>query len=111
MKKCIFAAALLLAALTTKAEILSRDTVMYTGEYRLEKIERHNDFGETSVRYVAYLSEITNKKGEPRKITISKSTYEIGEINAIIYNNYADGNRKIARAIYTTKENTTTTEK
>lgn len=100
MKKYIIAAALIIAAVTTtKAEVVSRDTVAYTGEYRLEKIEKTNDYGEVSVRYVAYLSDITNSKGEPRKVTISKATYESGKVDAIVYNNNADGSRKISKAV------------
>lgn len=98
MKKYIIAAALIIAV-TTKAEVVSRDTVAYTGEYRLEKIEKSNDYGEISVRYVAYLSDITNSKGEPRKVTISKATYESGKVDAIVYNNNADGSRKISKAV------------
>lgn len=105
MKKFIIAAALVLAA-TTKAEVVSRDTVAYTGEYRLEKVEKVNDYGEVSVRYVAYLSDITNSKGEPRKFTISKATYESGKVDAVIYNNNADGSRKISKAVNTTTTNT-----
>jgi len=101
MKKYIIAAALIIAAVTTKAEVISRDTVAYTGEYLLEKIEKTNDYGEVSVRYVAYLSDITNSKGEPRKITISKATYESGKVDAIVYNNNADGSRKISKAVNT----------
>lgn len=108
MQKFIIAAALILAAATTKAEVISRDTVAYTGEYRLEKIEKVNDYGEVSVRYVAYLSDIVNSKGEPRKFTISKATYESGKVDAVIYNNNADGSRKISKAVNTTTTNTNT---
>ena len=51
MKK-FFVAALIVAAMSAKAEVVSRDTVAYTGEYRLEKIEKANEYGEVSVRYV-----------------------------------------------------------
>ena len=101
MKKYIIAAALIIAAVTAKAEVISRDTVAYKGEYRLEKIEKVNDYGEVSVRYVAYLSDITNSKGEPRKVTITKATYESGKVDAIVYNNNADGSRKISKAVNT----------
>ena len=102
MKKYFIAAALIIAAVTTtKAEVISRDTVAYTGEYRLEKIEKVNNYGEVSVRYVAYLSDIANSKGEPRKVTITKATYESGKVDAIVYNSNADGSRKISKAVNT----------
>lgn len=101
MKKIFLVAALLLAALTAKAETVSRDTVAYGGQYRLDKIERTNDYGEVSVRYVCYLLDITNGKGEPRKVSTDKKTFDSGTINAIVYNNNSDGSRKIAKAVNT----------
>lgn len=104
MKKLIVAAALIIAAVaTTKAEVVSRDTVPYTGTYRLEKVEKSNDYGEVSVRYVAYLDSVVNSKGEPRKVSITKATYESGRIDAVVFNNNADGSRKIAKAVNTGK--------
>ncbi len=86
MKKFLVAVAVVLCgAMSTKAEVVARDTVAYTGEYRLEKIEKANEYGEVSVRYVAYLSDVLNKKGEPRKVTITKATYQGGKINALVY--------------------------
>lgn len=99
MKKIFLLCIFCIAALCAKAEIVSRDTIAYNGEYNLEKIEKRNDYGEVSVRYVAYLHAITNSKGEPRKVTINKATYESGKITHIIYNNQASGARKIAKAI------------
>lgn len=102
MKKFFFvAAAIIVAAMSAKAEIVSRDTVEYTGEYRLEKIEKTNEYGEVSVRYVAYLSDVVNKKGEPRKVTITKATYQSGKIDALVYNTNDSGSKKIAKAINT----------
>lgn len=104
MKKKFFVAALLLAALTAKAEVVSRDTVAYEGSYKLERIERTNDYGEINVRYVAHLIDMPNKNGTPKKVTITKKDYEGGQINAIIYNNGSDGSRKIAKACYVAKK-------
>lgn len=102
MKKFILSAALVLAAfVATKAEVVSRDTIAYSGEYRLEKVEKSNDYGEISVKYVCYLNAITNSKGEPRKVTVTKATYESGRIDAIVYVNGADGSRKIRSAAFT----------
>ncbi len=102
MKKFIVAVAVVLAAVaSTKAEVVARDTVAYTGEYRLEKIEKANEYGEVSVRYVAYLSDVVNKKGEPRKVTITKATYQSGKIDALVYNTNDSGSKKIAKAINT----------
>lgn len=100
MKKIFVVAAILLAALTAKAEVVSRDTVAYNGEYKLEKIEKSNDYGEVSVRYVAYLYGITNSKGEPRKVTINKATYEQGKISHLVYNVQDSGAKRIAKAVY-----------
>lgn len=99
MKKVIIVAALLLAALTTKAEIVKRDTVTYTGTYKLDKVEKENEYGEISVRYVCYLMDVTNKKGEPRKVTTDKATYESGSVTHIVYNTQDSGARRIAKAI------------
>lgn len=103
MKKYVLAAALVMAAMTAKAEVVSRDTVLYTGEYRLEKIEKANEYGEVSVRYVAYLYAVTNSKGEPRKVTIDRKTYESGKIDAIVYNTNDTGSKRIAKAVNTSK--------
>ena len=100
MKKLFVVAAVLLAALTAKAEVVSRDTVAYTGEYKVEKIEKRNDYGEVSVRYVAYLYGITNAKGKPRKVTITKATYDLGKITHLVYNVQDSGAKRIAKAIY-----------
>lgn len=100
MKKIIFAAALLLAAMTVKAEIVQRDTVAYAGTSRVEKVTKTNDYGEVSVRYVAYLYDVTNSKGEPRKVTTDKKTYEAGTVTHLVYHTQDSGARKIAKAIY-----------
>lgn len=100
MKKLFVAVGILLATLTAKAEVVSRDTVEYKGEYKLEKLEKSNEYGEVSVRYIAFLYAITNKKGEPRKVTINKATYEVGKITHLVYNNQDSGARRISKAIY-----------
>lgn len=99
MKKLLLAAVILLAALTAKAEVVSRDTIVYNGEYKLEKIEKTNDYGEVSVRYVCYLNDIVNKKGESRKVTTDRATYDSGIITHIVYNTQDSGAKKIAKAI------------
>lgn len=103
MKKFFVAAALIVAAMSAKAEVVSRDTVAYTGEYRLEKIEKTNEYGEVSVRYVAYLYAVVNKKGEPRKVTIDRKTYESGKVDAIVYTTSDTGSKRIAKAVNTGK--------
>lgn len=100
MKKIIIVAALVIAAVASaKAEIVSRDTIAYSGTYRLEKVEKTNKYGEISVRYVAYLNDITNSKGEPRKVSITKAVYNSGKITHIVYNTNDSGSRKIGKAI------------
>lgn len=101
MKKLmILLAAIMCCTMFCKAEIVSRDTVAYTGEYRLDKIEKTNDYGEVSVRYVCFLMDVVNKKGEPRKLSVNKATYLAGKITHIVYHTTSDGSRKIAKAIY-----------
>lgn len=100
MKKIFIAAALLMCfGMASKAEVVSRDTVSYNGGYKLEKIEKANEYGEVSVRYVALLLDITNSKGEPRKVTVTKATYESGKITHLVYNNQDNGSRKISKAV------------
>lgn len=99
MKKIFVAVALLTAALCANAEVVKRDTVAYTGEYKLERIEKVNEYGEINVRHVAILYAIVNKKGEPRKVTIDKATYQCGKIDALVYTTNDNGTRKIAKAI------------
>ena len=99
MKRLIFTAVILLAAIIVKAEVVSKDTVAYAGEFKLEKIEKANQYGEVSVRYVAYLLDVTNSKGEPRKVPIDQKTYESGKITHLVYNNQASGSRRIAKAV------------
>ena len=103
MKKFFVTAALIVAVMSAKAEVVSRDTVAYTGEYRLEKIEKANEYGEVSVRYVAYLYAVANKKGEPRKVTIDRKTYESGKVDAIVYTTSDTGSKRIAKAVNTSK--------
>ena len=104
MKKILVSVALVLVALGAKCEIVARDTVAYAGEYKLEKVEKANDYGEVSVRYVAYLLNVTNKKGEPRKVTTDRKTYESGKVTHIVYNTQDSGTKKIAKAINVYKE-------
>ena len=103
MKKFFVTAAIIVAAMSAKAAVVSRDTVAYTGEYRLEKIEKANEYGEVSVRYVAYLYAVVNKKGEPRKVTIDRKTYESGKVDAIVYTTSDTGSKRIAKAVNTGK--------
>lgn len=99
MKKLIVCAAVLLAAMAIKAEVVSRDTIAYEGAVRMEKVEKVNDYGEVSVRYVAYLLDITNKKGQPRKVSTDRKTYESGEVTHVILNVQDSGASRIAKAI------------
>lgn len=99
MKKLLLVALFVMAAVAAKAEIVSRDTVEYNGGYHFEKIEKRNDYGEVSVRYVVYLEDILNSKGEARKVTVNKATFEQQKITHVVYNNQDTGARKIAKAI------------
>ena len=85
--------------MSAKAEIVAKDTVAYEGAWRMEKIEKTNDYGEVSVRYVAYLEDVTNAKGEPRKVPTDKGTYLSDDLTHIVYNVYDTGARRIAKAI------------
>lgn len=100
MKKILVVLALVLCGIVSaKAEVVAKDTVAYTGEYQLDKIEKSNDYGEVSVRYVCYLLDVTNAKGQPRKVTTDKTTYESGVVTHIIYNIQDSGAKKIAKAV------------
>jgi hypothetical protein len=81
------------------AEVVAKDTVAYDGAVRMEKVEKANDYGEVSVRYVCYLLDVVNKKGEPRKVPVDKVTYESGHVTHIIYNVQDSGARRIAKAV------------
>ena len=98
MKKIILSVALLCAVMAAKAEVVRKDTTAYDGQVRLEKVEKVNDYGEVSVRYVCYLLDVTNKKGEPRKVTTDRATYESGQVTHIIFNVYDSGASRIAKA-------------
>ena len=95
----IVGAIILGAVVSAKAEIVAKDTVMYEGAFRLEKIEKTNDYGEVSVRYVAVLEDVKNAKGEPRKVPTDKGTYNSDAVDALVYNVYDTGARRIAKAI------------
>lgn len=104
MKKLFVLAALvgafLLAQIETAcAETIAKDTVAYTGAWKMEKVQKTNDYGEVSVRYVCYLLDIVNSKGEPRKVTTDKVTYESDNITHIIYNVQDTGARRISKAV------------
>lgn len=90
---------LLLGAMAAKAEVVSRDTVAYDGAYKVEKIFKQKDYGEVSVRYVAILFDVLNAKGDPRKVTIDRATYESGEITHLVYTNSDNGSRRISKAV------------
>lgn len=105
MKKIFVAVAILLGAMATNAEVVSRDTVAYDGAYKVEKIVKQKDYGEVSVRYVAILFDVLTSKGEPRKVTIDKATYERGAISHLVYTNSDNGSRRIAKAVYVGTEN------
>ncbi len=100
MKKIFVAVALLLVAMATNAEVVSRDTVAYDGAYKVEKIVKQKEYGEVSVRYVAVLFDILNAKGEPRKVTIDKATFESGAISHLVYTNSDNESRRISKAVY-----------
>lgn len=101
MKKIILSVALVLCAMAAKAEVVAKDTIAYSGAYKLDKIEKVNEYGEVSVRYVCYLLDVVNKKGEPRKVVTDRKTYESGKINAIVYNVQDTGAKRIAKATNT----------
>ena len=65
----------------------------------MERVEKVNDYGEISVRYVCYLLDIVNSKGEPRKVTTDKVTYESDDVTHIIYNIQDTGAKRISKAV------------
>lgn len=100
MRKIMFLLVLALGiSMSAKAEIVARDTVPYTGAWKMDKLQTTNSYGEISVRYVCYLIDIVNKKGEPRKVSVDKATYESDNITHIVYNTNDSGSKKIAKAI------------
>lgn len=99
MKKVLLSVALICAAMCMNAEVVSKDTVVYAGNARMDKFEKVNDYGEVSVRYVAYLLDVTNKKGEPRKVPTDRATYESGQVTHLVYNTHDSGVKRITKAI------------
>lgn len=99
MRKLFLLAALLVAAMTIRAEVVEKDTVAYEGAWKMEKVQKANDYGEVSVRYVCYLLDVVNAKGEPRKVPTDKATYESDDITHIVYNVQDSGAKRIAKAI------------
>lgn len=102
MKKflCVVMLAFIAASMeSVKAEVVSKDTIAYTGAWKMEKVQKANDYGEISVRYVCYLLDVVNSKGEPRKVPVDKATYESDNITHIVYNVQDSGARRIAKAI------------
>ena len=95
----IVCAIVLGAVVTASAETIAKDTVVYNGAWRMEKQQKTNDYGEVSVRYVCYLLDITNSKGEPRKVSTDKATYESDQVTHIIYNVQDSGAKRIAKAV------------
>lgn len=104
MKRILLSAALVCAAMCMNAEVIAKDTVVYEGAVRLEKVEKTNDYGEVSVRYVCYLLDIVNRKGEPRKVPTDKATYESDNVTHIVFNIQDTGAKRIAKAINVKKE-------
>ena len=95
----IVCAIVLGAVATASAETIAKDTVVYNGAWKMEKVQKANDYGEVSVRYVCYLLDITNSKGEPRKVPTDKATYESDKVTHIIYNVQDSGAKRIAKAV------------
>lgn len=95
----IVCAIVLGAVATASAETIAKDTVAYNGAWKMEKVQKANDYGEVSVRYVCYLLDITNSKGEPRKVPTDKATYESDQVTHIIYNVQDSGAKRIAKAV------------
>lgn len=87
------------SAAGARAEVVAKDTVTYDGAWKMEKVLKTNDYGEVSVRYVCYLYDIVNSKGEPRKVSVDKATYESDDITHLVYNVQDSGAKKIAKAI------------
>lgn len=87
------------AVATASAETIAKDTVAYNGAWKMEKVQKTNDYGEISVRYVCYLLDIKNSKGEPRKVSTDKATYESDQVTHIIYNVQDSGAKRIAKAV------------
>lgn len=48
----IVGAFLIVQTVTASAETIAKDTVAYTGAWKMEKVQKTNDYGEISVRYV-----------------------------------------------------------
>lgn len=104
MKKIIYVCALVAIILfgavdTASAKTIAKDTVEYNGAWKMERVEKVNDYGEISVRYVCYLLDIVNSKGEPRKVTTDKVTYESDDVTHIIYNIQDTGAKRISKAV------------
>lgn len=95
----IVCAIVLGAVATASAETIAKDTVVYNGAWKMEKVQKANDYGEVSVRYVCYLLDVTNSKGEPRKVPTDKATYESDQVTHIIYNVQDSGAKRIAKAV------------
>lgn len=95
----IVCAIVLGAVATASAETIAKDTAVYNGAWKMEKVQKANDYGEVSVRYVCYLLDITNSKGEPRKVPTDKATYESDQVTHIIYNVQDSGARRISKAV------------
>lgn len=87
------------AVASAHAEVVAKDTVEYTGAWKMDKLTTTNGYGEVSVRYVCYLIDIVNAKGEPRKVPTDKVTYESDSVTHIIYNVQDSGARRIAKAV------------
>lgn len=96
---------------SVKAEVVAKDTVAYNGAWKMDKLTTTNGYGEVSVRYVCYLIDIVNSKGEPRKVPTDKATYESDQVTHIIYNVQDSGARRIAKAVNVNASNRAKAEK
>lgn len=107
MKKYFFMAALLLAAVSVKAEkveAIGKDTVAFNGKYELKQEAKTNSFGETRVTYQVVLQAHDSETGaeKSKKKTISKQTYadlQAGKQVFLVYTSYEDGSERITKVI------------
>ena len=99
MKKFIIIAALVVAscaAMYAADKPVANDTVLNTMTYHLTAVKKTNDFGEVKYTYYAVL---ISDNGKQKKVSINKTTYESDIITHLVYAVYADGSRKLKKAI------------
>ena len=105
MKRIFLSVALVCAALCAHAEwaqVIERDTMVWTNGVELEQTYKVNALGEKRVQRKAVLWVRDGEKKVQRKVVVNKATYEAlaaGKQAWVVLSVYDDGSERITKVL------------